>query len=258
MLKIKLRKDNPAMDAVPQEAQQFNAPKSKVPKKIAAIILAVVLATALITGGYVYYRANSPTKYATYSYSKFESYRLTSAVQGRGMVFTKPTELKQSSIGDGQVELLHLFYSNELKRVGQTYMAALSLPAEAPITADTLDVLSKSINAESGFPKTHNWVTELVRKPTAKFIKDRSPPGWDVKVDYPKSFTSQNLKSNAWTFDFTAVNNSTSSKVRGRAIYAASSKLDAHYYFLVASTNYNWQHSPKTWQKIFDGLQIDQ
>jgi len=258
MLKFKLRKKNPVMNAVPQEAEQFNAPKGRVPKKTALIILGVVLTAALSTGGYLYYRASNSTKYATYSYTKFETYELTDTAKGRGMVFIKPIELKQSSIGDGQVELLHLFYSNEFKKAGQTYIAALSLPAVAPITADTLDVLSKSINAESGFPKTHNWVTELVRKPMDKFVKDRMPPGWDVKVDYPKPFANQGLKSNAWTFDFTAVNNTTNSKLQGRAIYTLSTKLDNHYFFLVASTAYNWQQSPQTWQKIFDSLQTDQ
>jgi len=246
------------MNAVPQEAEQTEAPESRVSKKTVLIVFGAVLVAALAIGGYFYSRANSPTKYATYNYTKFETYKLTNAAQGKGMVFVKPTELKQSSIGDGQVELLHLFYSNEFKKAGQTYIAALSLPATAPITTDTLNVLNKSIKGESGFPKTHNWVTELVQKPMDKFVKDRMPPGWDVKVDYPKPFSSQNIKANAWTFDFTVVNNSTNSKLRGRAIYTLSTKLDNHYFFLVASTAYNWKQSPQTWQKIFDSLQTDQ
>lgn len=212
-----------------------------------SVIIAVIVA---IAAGGAYFLQNTkdlpPSQpFTTYAYTNFDLYSVKGVAIGSGMSFQKPAALKVQTSTTNQVELAHVWKSNNA--TGETYIAALSQKTPLPTDKRTLDsmrqVLSDSHN------KAYDHYAGLIKT----FVKDRMPVGWQTSFDPATVFKTTNV-NNAWEFALTS--SGKEGKLQGKALLMVGQKN--FYYLLITSTPNNWRADSNAWQQIFNSLKVDQ
>jgi hypothetical protein len=85
--------------------------------------------------------------------------------------------------------------------------------------------------------------------------------GYDFNFSAPQKLTTKNLTQGAISMDFRATPKADYAKVgfltlQGRAVLAQSTK--ANYFFVIFSTDGNWEANQPTWDAAINSLKIDQ
>lgn len=229
-----------------------------------AMVLSVVGVLAIIAGSSVYvwlYNDHQNSSTATtkpYQYSSYEDYKLAGVAKGRGETFKKPSNFDPSIYGNNgstQTSLIQKVklpsYSN-LVTVG-SIDSTIALSVQK-IDAAYLQKVNKAFTGQgSDYDTYKNEMTNYLRVYVYTVQSDT------LTLSSPKSFTSDNIKANAWLTDYavkTTYDDGTIRDISGQLLYAIGAK-DV-YYFSISSLSENFKANTSTWKTVFDSLKIDQ
>jgi hypothetical protein len=218
--------------------------KSKKPKtlNVSLVIGVVTLLIIVGVGGWLVHRKASTDQ--VYKYQKFDSYVLGTRPS---ISFTKPVELKQISKSPTEAELQHVINTSGSRRGVATYIAAAFVVTD--VSASPQDI--QSINEVLQKPKAPAYSTYT--RNIMMFLNAKSPAGWKNDLSPAKQFTSNSIKTGAWTFDFTSSYQKLVDK--GQVLYIVDGKVN--YYFVMESTIKNWDYNHQAWLQILNSLKIN-
>lgn len=235
--------------------------RSATRKFLLGLLIIVIL--AVVGAGAWYYhnhhKAGAPTavntsKKYSYTYKQVDTYSLAPIQTGAGESFNKPAEFKLPAdvqFSPGQTLLTQTASDNQSVLLGGVGAATVTSP---PPTASYIQSFSQALSA-STFMAPSTLTTGLNQYVSDRFL------GYKVSFNTPQKLVTTNIKNDAMSMDFTATPTSKSQTagfqvLQGRAVIALSSH--AYYYFMVFSTDYNWQTNQSTWQQVINSLKIDQ
>jgi len=235
--------ENPA--PLNQPPHKLHMPK---PKFLMAFLVIILAGTA--SALYIFVFNNKITNPNEYRYHKLNSYSLTQGLSGSGIIFEKPVEFKVSYLVNTSVILIHDLANKQLS----AYIAAAVTPLKTPLFASDLQNYNQVLASPSNnyYGQTVKGIQTFTQN---NFLRSSSQKG-TVNFANAKKFTSANIKSNAWEFDFTAKDPVKNSQDIGKTIFAITPK--GYYYFTVYATNLNWTDNQKVWNRVFDSLKINQ
>jgi hypothetical protein len=227
-------------DSVPPNQNQDIRKHNR--QKYFRISFIVLLLLVLLAAGVIYKKSsqdNKPDVLTPYSL-KFQA--------GRGISFDKPTSFdKPAGLKLTPFQVFFTYKAKDPKVVGG--MMAVSQPILDKQNLD-LDKFDKDLAAGnlSGY--------EAITKSLQQYVISRLP---DYKLTFgkPAKFSSDNIKSDALSMDFSGPSKKSSEQqIKGRTMLVLSAKAD--YTFAVYASSGKWQANQAEWAQIFNSLKIDQ
>ena len=221
--------------------------------------LASQLLVLSIIGLVLYYLAYSLWFYGNlerYNYQKIDSFTLQSKTKNASLEFQKPTEFTQSyqSVELSRSDVLLAHKSSKGDATGTLgYISANIINSSLAANAAYKKELTKQMDNHTGV--IYDNFLDSYKQSLAASV----PNNYSIEMNSPSSLQTQNIKSSAWVYDFTA--SSTDSRVNnysidGKFVVAAGQKT--FYYFTLASVNYNWNRNQSIWDEVLDSIKIDQ
>ena len=221
-----------------------------------SVIILVILACV---GGVLYYnhRHQSATQKVTgpytYSYKTLTGYSIAGAAAGKGASFKLPPEFvtfdkRKVNTKDPSVRGFLEFYKSNKPLIAGAYVSSVPYINNQAPPAAYLKTFNDAVKTPSGqFYKAQ--VQQAIR-----FIRFRYV-GYSATVSKASAFTNDNIKSSAWSFDYT-ITSKGQPTMQGRLVTAYGK--NANYNFLVTAVTYNWTGNQDTWTQVFGSLKVDQ
>jgi hypothetical protein len=220
-------------------------------------IIAVASASTFYVWVYNDHQTSGKNLTATYKYPGYSDFKLVGLTKGRGMSFKKPDgftatidshNITQSSL----IQKVKLPSYSNLVTVS-SIDAQIATPGESINDAYIAKTNAAMTQQNSDYTSYKNAATSYLLKSVY------SVPAANLTLSTPKSFTSDNLKANAWTYDYTiksTFDDGTSRDITGKLLFALGAK-DV-YYFSISSLTPNWNANTSTWDTVFKSVKIDQ
>ncbi len=228
-----------------------------------AMILSVVGVLAVIGGSTAYvmvyndHQTSGKNLTATYKYPGYSDFKLVGLSKGRGMSFKKPDSftatidshnITQSSL----IQKVKLPSYSNLVTVS-SIDAQIATPGESINAAYITKTNTAMTQQNSDYTSYKNAATSYLLNNVYNI------PAANLSLSSPKAFTSDNLKTNAWTYDYTiksTFDDGTSRDITGKLLFALGAK-DV-YYLSISSLTPNWNANTSTWDTVFKSVKIDQ
>jgi hypothetical protein len=254
--------DNKNSATPPAAIHRSMRKRSLINALIVLVIVAGVVAGALVIShrrpepaSKVLTSENTPQQPYKQTYTKLTDYKLAGPVSGAGAAFQEPQDFSASTVSKSpgvstQVSLVERLQNhiNQATGVGQ-----IVLLSYIDATAGNGSALGSAL-LNSSDPGHQAALNRL-----SSFIDLRLPDYNAATIGPPKTITTPNVKSNAWSVDFSATPSTTTTQLPdldGQAILVVGH--NSTYYFLVDAADYNWQSNQTTWQQVIDSLKVDQ
>ena len=224
------------------------------------VLLWIAITLVVSSGGtYGYFQLNNywfANRHYNYSYSELDDFKLTSNLEGTAISFKKPTEYTQAGKSEvllGSSSAYFIQRNYQTKPVTSMGYLSVSLVQSALATSHSyIESLTKTLNN----PVDPDY--EAIIKPIKDLTGETSSNN-KVVLAAAKPLTTDNLKDNAWQFDFSVRNDEKGVKVtplKGKIIFAIGK--NTFYYLTISTLDYNWDKSQTTWQQVLDSIKIDQ
>lgn len=214
-------------------------------------LIAVLILIPIAFGLYLILN-NGPGK--NYGYKAFDSYKLSSYLNGAAISLDKPTEIGQKTrnvaIGHAQAYLAQ----DDPGQDAQNKLAYIGLSSNQSALAASDSYLS-SLN-EVYADKNHQDYQKLTDA-LKTFVMQSTDGRSTIELKDPRKFTNKNITGKAWAFKFHG--SSSDKKIRdveGTAVLVVGDRT--FYYLAVGAPKNNWQGNQDVWDKILGSLKIDQ
>lgn len=218
------------------------------------VVLALgILAILAAFGGLVMYsRIYSnvkDTQQSTYSYKTFEEFIMSSYGSGNGLSISKPVEFK-SAVPSTSASSLVVLRHTQTGKSGYSSLSSIALSV-SNLSGTTLADIFKDQSAD---------LSKRFTQSLAKYVQIQTGAQESAELGSAKEFTNDNIKENAWRFDFSGLSASLvdgkKRDLNGTLIVAQGKNV--YYQVLITSVDANWQSNQDAWKKIIASIKIDQ
>lgn len=225
-------------------------------KKLGLESLIIVIVVAAVIVGLIYHHNHNSSQASSsgpykFTYSKLNSFLLSGQSEGNGLSVNKPQEIGPGTAGaPGSEATLY-----QTAKSGGVRIAALAVSSEAGVGSSSSYV---KLAIQSNLADTSSYGYLLFVKPAQQLIKNALDSAYKFSFSNSTTFTSANIKSDAWRIDFAASASGSSNlpRMQGTIVIAVSSK--AIYDLDVSAVDYNWNNNQPIWQQVLNTIKIDQ
>lgn len=230
--------------------QQINQTNSKIGSTKKGLFLsagAILLAVLILVSLKIY--NNHLNNKNNYHYQNLSSQSSTPTTVGT-LSFDKPNEFTQThkQTQNGTTTVVY----SDVDKAGYT-IGLLGVSVSASDKAsDSQYVDGVNYLMKEGSGSDYDTFTGYF----TGFIGGISGSDYSIALGQPKSFTNDNIKSNAWAFDINATATGKLAPMQGKFIYATGKKN--FYYFTVLALQSNWQPNSAVWDQLTNSLKISE
>jgi hypothetical protein len=232
-------------------------------RSLIAIIISVIVLALL---AYLFFTSkdNSTNKTKkdpnSFIYKKTEEFKVANTGKKDGAVFLKPVAFGAGVKGPVNTSLISLQHiiavDKKYVEIGGTGINILNATVDKRFT----DLFNKAAT-DSSIPKNPNSPEyQAVLMPIERQISNTSNSKYKVKLTGVTAFKNSNIKANSWKISYTATAPQKDTKnlpaITGEMVFTIGT--NHLYYFNIYAVTENWQPNKDIWNKITDGLKIDQ